>query len=330
MNKIFKNTLIIGGLICAAGLIFAIAGYLLGGNEYVAKADLNKMDGAAMREDHVYVQEKTKIDDIKGLDIDLEYVDLQIKPSGDEACYLEYTMDKRWLSDQDAKPLAWDVTDGILSMTEAPTKNSIVLIPDIGSLFNGAAFEEEKNEVTLYLPDGIALPDSRIHVDASDVSIRGMVWNRAEIHMEYGDLAIEGTVINEGELYLEDGDFSLKDSELNTAQIDMEYGDFSFKRGRMNDVSAKLSDGDASLKDVVIAGSCEIEGEYGDVAVNLAPECLQGLAMELETEYGDVDVDRAIDGAKSAGDENAAFARSLPDAVTFLKITLDDGDIVVK
>lgn len=330
MNKIFKNTLIVGGLICAVGLIFTIAGYLLGGNEYVAKADLNKMDGAAMREDRAAIQEKMKIEDIKGFDIDLECVDLKIKPSGDDSCYLGYVMDKRWLSDQDAEPLIWDVTDGVLSMTEAPTKSSIVLIPDIGSLFNGDALEEEKNEVTVYLPEGAALSDSKIHLDSGDAQVSGLVLDRAEIHMEYGDLAMENAVVSDGTIYLEDGDFSLKDSELDTAQIDMEYGDFSFKHGSMNAVSATLSDGDVSLKDIVIAGKCTIDGEYGDVTVKLAPECLQNLAMQLETNYGDVDVDRAIDGAKSAGDETATFTRGLPDAASFLKITLDDGDIVIE
>lgn len=330
MNKILKNTLIVGGLICAAGLILAIAGYLLGGNEYVAKADLNKMDGAAMREDRAAIQEKTKIEDVRRINIDLEYIDLKIKPSSDESCYLEYVLDKRWLSDQNAEPLIWDVTDGVLSMTEAPTKSSIVLLPDIGSLFNGAAFEEEKSEVTLYMPKGTVLSDSRLHMDGGDVQVSSLVLDRVEISMEYDDLAMEDIVINEGEIYLEDGELSLKDSELNTVQIDMEYGDFSFKRGTMNAVSVKLSDGDSHMSDVMIAGNCEIAGEYGDVTVKLAPECLQALAMQLETAYGDVDVDHAIDGAKSAGDETATFARSLSNASSFLKITLDDGDIVIK
>lgn len=330
MNKILKNTLIVGGLICAVGLILAIAGYLLGGNEYVAKADLNKMDGSAMREDHAAIQEKTKIEDVRGINIDLEYIDLKIKPSSDESFYLEYILDKRWISDQNAEPLIWDVTDGVLSMTEAPTRSSIVLLPDIGSLFNGVAFEEEKNEVTLYMPKGTVLSDSRLHMDGGDVQVSSLVLDRVEISMEYDDLAMEDIVINEGEIYLEDGDLSLRDSKLNTVQIDMEYGDFSFKRGTMNAVSAKLSDGDSYMSDVMIAGNCEIAGEYGDVTVKLAPECLQALAMQLESAYGDVNVDHAIDGAKSVGDETATFARSLSNASSFLKITLDDGDIVIK
>lgn len=330
MSKVLKNTLIIGALICAVGLILALAGYLLGGNDYVAQADLNKMDASAMRSDNIYIQEKVKVDDIRGLNIDLEYIDLHLKPSDDDSCYLEYTLDRRWVSDKNADPLIWDVKDGVLSMKEAPTKSRIVLVPDIGSLLNGEAFEEEKNEVIVYMPEETVLSDSNIHLDGGDAFVSGLFMSHVEISLEYGDMIMKDTEINEGSLSFEDGDFIAEKSDINMVEIEIGYGDFIFTHGMLNGVQTEVSDGDSCFKDVFIEGNCEITGRYGDVEVKLNQDCLDTLDMQLDVGYGDIDIAREIDGSRATGDGTATFARALKNATASLKITLDDGDIVIK
>ena len=63
MKNIVKNILITSVVLCGTGIVLYGAGNLLGGKEYVKAANLNRLDGTAMRgePDGVKQMEKTKI-----------------------------------------------------------------------------------------------------------------------------------------------------------------------------------------------------------------------------------------------------------------------------
>ena len=86
----------------ACGVVLTGIGVASGGNKYVKAADLNKMDGAAKKEDNEALLSKTKIDNFDSVDISMTDMNLQVICSDDQSCYISYQA-----SNQKEEPISY-------------------------------------------------------------------------------------------------------------------------------------------------------------------------------------------------------------------------------
>jgi len=323
MSKKSKIALIVSACLCIAGLVFFGAGWLLGGVEYLKVNDITRMEADALRSERLSVKEKTQIDPVKGFDINLEYADLYIKPSGDDKFYIEYA-----LNTSGKDPIKMDVTGGMLTVTDEYKAEVFISLPDIGLLF-GAEPVEYKNEMVLYVPEGTELENSILKLEDGDFTAADITMNNIDIEMYYGNLNISNVVIDKGVVDVEDGDGEFADVQMNSMQLCMEYGNLSYSSGIVDNSDIELKDGNANFDSVHFAGNNSISDEYGNVTLKMQAEDLINLDLNLATEYGKVYTPEELYGSNSKTGDAETFTRKTDNAKGLLMVDAEDGNITV-
>jgi hypothetical protein len=116
----------VGCLVC--GVVLTGIGVASGGNKYVKAADLNKMDGAAKKEDNEALLSKTKIDNFDSVDISMTDMNLQVICSDDQSCYISYQA-----SNQKTEPISGNNSSGLLMYLIGRRKYPIVNMSESNS-----------------------------------------------------------------------------------------------------------------------------------------------------------------------------------------------------
>lgn len=294
MNRLSKYTLLLAVGLCIFGVIFLAVGAGFGGLDFLSSKNLDSTSLSSS--DKQYQMPKTKIDDFDQLEIDTSYMDVSIRPSEDDSCYLSYNI----TGNETANPFQYKIDNGTLSIKEDHSAESHFFVgidySSLANLFTGRTIvTEETDSVTLWIP-------SKKQYTATAIS------------SEDGDISIEGLNVQQ---------FSLKTS----------YGDVAIKNSSLGNVTFYSSDGDLSCENTSFSGSCAFDLTYGEAAFTLVDSQKTVLSLSLETNYGEISVTDKLSEGASIGYEDDAITSyqktgSSPD--NYLSITCDDGDIDLK
>ena len=240
--------------------------------------------------------EKTRIDPVHKLQINLEYIDFEIRPSGDDNYYLEYQLDGDEVGPEYENPLTYQVSGDTLSVKEEYESGSYHVHVDIGflsGLYSDKEVHDYRNVVTLYVPEDSAFAESTIVLGDGDMDADGLNVRDTDITLDYGDL-------------------SLADSTLAACNISM-------------------SDGSVEATGLSIEEAVQIKSNYGDVDIQLASECADDISLDLSAVYGDVEVAKNIQGDKmmDSDEDIVRFERDTGSSGT-LKIVMEDGNIKLR
>lgn len=368
MKKYAKIGLISGVVLCVAGGVLVGIGTAAGGRAYVRAADLNSMDGR-VREEEFLTMEKTKLEEIRELELDITDLDVSIQPSGDDNYYLEYRLD----SNRGKRSISYEVQDGILHLKEENEDRNKMFMIDISflsDLMNGKERREKREHVTLYVPEGKELDRCSAEIGDGDLEVSGLACAQVSLTVHSGDLKIKNASLKNGlvsindgdleaetvtsedmEIYLGDGDAAAKnciwkDSILSVrdgdwtgdkeqyANIDLEisFGDWKTKESILEEVTASLRDGDVKATDLSISGKTEIQSGFGDVQLSIQPENAAQLNMALDTQYGDVNIDSDQSGqtSENRSEDGVHFERKTENPTGTVTVECSDGDITVR
>ena len=229
----------------ACGVVLTGIGVASGGNKYVKAADLNKMDGAAKKEDNEALLSKTKIDNFDSVDISMTDMNLQVICSDDQSCYISYQA-----SNQKEEPISYQVEDNKLAIQENRNAGKSYYHVDIGFLsefFNREALTTDENVVTLYVPEG-------------------QKWKTAAIKMDMGNILLNDCKIENGTIQTDSGDMFFKNCDFENLKVDKDMGDLYF----------------IGKEDVMRTWNIQVDTNMGNVKVD---DVLNGKMMEDEDDY---------------------------------------------
>lgn len=233
----------VGCLVC--GVVLTGIGVASGGNKYVKAADLNKMDGAAKKEDNEALLSKTKIDNFDSVDISMTDMNLQVICSDDQSCYISYQA-----SNQKEEPISYQVEDNKLTIQENRNDGKSYYHVDIGFLsefFNREALNTDENVVTLYVPEG-------------------QKWKTAAIKMDMGNILLNDCEIKNGTIQTDSGDMFFKNCDFENLKVDTDMGNLYF----------------IGKEDVMRTWNIQVDTNMGNVKVD---DVLNGKMMEDEDDY---------------------------------------------
>lgn len=329
-------------------------------------SDINEMDGS-IQEQKVFTMKKTKLEEITDIEIDLDEIELTVKPSEDENYYLEYQVKSR----KGKNPLEYGVENGALSITEKTEEKFYFIQIDLSFLSDwlGQPEMESREEVVLYVPSDKKLNSFSAKIGYNDCYIEGLNGAEADIYLDFGNLIIKDSVIDEGSIVLEDGGMEaerlkcdetdvrlqygsllindsewddstvqIEDGDLETNQflctqtdIRIEYGGFMGKNSTMKDSTVSLEDGGMTAEDIRIEGDVTIDSEYGDILLDIDPENIMGLSMSCDTEYGSIEIGD-LDGqiSRNEEEETMSYERKAAQESGCLQIQCEEGDIEIK
>lgn len=295
MNKIGKYALTTGAIACVAGLLLFGIGSVAGGADYVAGRDLNQIQESDNNGEKVLTLDKTKLADVQSLRLDLNDVDLRIKPSDDSHAYLEYQVTA---NKKGKDPVSYGVTDGVLTIKEAGSGTGSyfqgvhVDVSFLGALLTGknnALTEEEyyENIITLYLPTEKTLESSTIQMGDGDLSIEGLTGKDVDWTLGYGDLEMKNSTVDGGTIVSKDGDAVLNTVTSRNVDWTLEYGD-------LEATSTEFTEGSVLLEDGCVDGK---KNQWNDLPLTLkyqdwTEENASWNNVTLTMEDGDVDIER--------------------------------------
>ncbi len=292
MKRSGKILLTAGIILCAAGAGLGIVGWLTGGKTYIAKADLNSMDAAATRDNKPIVMEKTKLDDIREVQIHLKDIDLEMQPSEDDHYYLSYQLENDYASD----PIEYEVADGVLKLDENIKEKLYVVHVDldfIEFLSGDYDIDDYEDRVTLYVPKGQMLDGGSIKIDDGDMTARGVGWQKVDLQLASGDLTIR--------------DAAIADSEIT------------------------VLDGDIMADNLTVTGEVAMLDRDGDVMLAMNPETMENVTMVLDTMDGEIyNSGNIVGDMYREGEDKAHFERQGSENGGKLTVKANDGDIMVK
>lgn len=368
MGKRIKFGMLLGAGMLLVGAVLFLSGYAAGGKAYLTKTDLNKMSGnTGLREgENAFVLEKTKLEELNGLSVDLDFIDFLVKPSEDENFYLSYEVQ----GENGKNPLEYRVESGVLEVKEKGSRFFGIHV-DVGGLQDmlvGKEKSEKRNEVIVYVPKEFIFADCHVMLADGDMKAEGLLCEKADLELSYGNLEIkdasfsggrmvlsDGDIqaeaasfhgmelklsygdflgtdssICEGSLYLSDGNAELKHTELKNMDMELSYGNLILENMRMEDCRAVLGDGDMKAASVGFLGENKVEGSYGDVSIQTRKGEAEAMALRLCTEYGDIEVADGLSGSLSEKGDRQRFERTVESSGTILEISLTDGDISLR
>lgn len=313
MNKFTKFTLLTAVLLCIIGGILITAGIAGNGLNDLADATQNA-SGTLNGTSKEYRMNKTRLEDITNIQVELSNMSFQILPSDDDFCYLSYqtTGGKK-------NPVSYEVKDGTLSLRENDRNISFSIGIDYSSLTDMLLGKKSDSDsydylAVLYLPKETILKSADIHLDYGDVIIRGLTADSFDVSLNCGDLNIR---------------------KLNADAFDasLDYGDATLKDCHLNNGTLKMSDGDTSVTGTLFTGKNIIESSYGDVSVTLDEKQKDTLGLSCSTSYGEINLPKSLQDSASrltSSDDIQEFEKQGTDTSASFTVKCDDGDITIQ
>ena len=292
MKKWMKACMVTGLSCMIVGAVLYGAGYVFGGKTYVRTADLNHFGTSGASEQTASsILPKTQVDDYRNLDIHLDMLDLNVVRSEDDHFYISYEAQSK-----NGKPaVTYSVENDTLTVNERETKGHYVNIDVdfLADLLNRKEERQQKNLITLYVPERTKINHVKIDGDMSDIRLSSMTVTSGSLQTDMGDVEIER-------------------SNLDTCSFSSGSGDFDFTGITWKENTEIISD----------MGAVDIEG---------TPEVLTKLAIQVTTDMGDIDVSERLNGKvmENETDNLQTFEQKVEKATGSLTIETNSGDISV-
>lgn len=372
MNKIAKTALMTGAVLCAAGVVLSTAGYFAGGKDFTYASDHfyvsgGNSSGKNSAGKNLEVMKKKQIEDFTKLKADFRNLDLDIRTSGDDHYYMEYTLEKSGKK----SPLTWNDKDGELTLKESGGSGGKYYVNFNLGFLNGDLNKEEKlderNTVILYVPEKAELSEAEIRLSDGDLTVEQLLCKNLDVTLSDGDMTLDKGSFEEFTAEFGDGDLAAGDlkadqlklknsegdvgadnAELGTADIELGDGDLTVKdisctdkidlnsssgdvilgKTVLADGKLSLGDGELTMDGSTFNGDMEISNSNGDVSIEMKAGGVKNTSIHLETSNGDVDTSQISAGSsQSAEDEYSVYDSNAGEAAPVLNVKCGDGDI---
>ena len=190
MKKWMKACMVTGLSCMIVGAVLYGAGYVFGGKTYVRTADLNHFGTSGASEQTASsILPKTQVDDYRNLDIHLDMLDLNVVRSEDDHFYISYEAQSK-----NGKPaVTYSVENDTLTVNERETKGHYVNIDVdfLADLLNRKEERQQKNLITLYVPERTKINHVKIDGDMSDIRLSSMTVTSGSLQTYSGDVVID-------------------------------------------------------------------------------------------------------------------------------------------
>lgn len=262
-----KKTAIVGGILLLAGLIVAVAGYMLsGGDLSVVNGEVGPIyvnvgeDGgavgfgstgkgqprnepASVPAEYELVSYEYSADEVQLVDVSEDAANIFVEPSRDGKVHLSVAENQR---------RSYSVTcqGGVLRVV-----SELRSAPSAGGHWESA-------EVHLSLPDGVALD---MENDAGNVSISGLGLLAAELDIDAGNIELsELAVESKLSLGCDAGNVVLSGVEAGVIYAENDAGNIVFAAVTARQIEAECSMGEIIAEDVT-AGTLALENDCGNI-----------------------------------------------------------------
>lgn len=270
MTKLMRGTLAVSGICIVAGLGLSLAGFLMGGEPgfWINSTGLyTNQEARNLSAGKLVKLEKTEIDPFTSMDVTINYGDITVKPSGDDSCYLEYSLYIR------NKEPEYAVKDGILTFTCVPE-------PDSGETCGSAGFfalqsaDIEKGSLTIYVPENNPMDTVKLYTSDSDVVYAGPDAGTLDMTSRYGKIKLNGVKADTALLTSSDGVVRCSDGTFTSLDIINKYGDTDLESINADRLNIEASDSQITLRDIV-SKTISVVNDYGNIkSSNLAADTL--------------------------------------------------------
>lgn len=346
-----KKFFIICGILAAVGFLIAVIGISLGGLVTSIRVggdglSVQTLEDRKKEGKNSYIEDKKTLEEFQSMDIDLEYVDLEVKISDHYG--IEYGMDSVY-------KLSYEVENGRLKVVQK-TKHSFSLF-SFGIGFNNYSGLQEKNYVIIYVPEDVSLKEALIKNDSGDITYVGINAHLLNIKDEYGDVEIKEVESSDVTVKADSGNILLDQIKSEGFTIENEYGEVSANQIESDEIKLTLDSGDCEIHQIkaekliikneyggvfadqvetngikltLDSGNCkmnrvsveniEVDAEYGDVEIALN-EDIYTYGYDLNTEYGDITLD--------GDDKGEQYTVIYNDKNRNIKINCDSGNVKI-
>lgn len=321
------------------GLILTAVGFLLGGKEYVAYANLNDFSLKGKQTVQKIELIKEPLKDFQELDVRLDVANFTIEPSNDEYAYLSYLSTNRDI----ASTLRYQEKDGTLVLEKTRLQNFFIDISFFNNLFNPTGIgQSDQLGITLYLPEKMLDTDS-IHVEVGTATLSHLQAKQAKISVESGKLVLTDTTfatlkarnevgnttfkqntIDELTFQSESGNLILEENTLHAGTIHSEFGNMTLDNSQFNNTQFKTESGTIKGQHVTFIGENNLKSEYGDITLGLTKSTLQDTHFFLQTEHGKVSV------RNLTGKQTTTSFESNQKAQHIFNATIESGNITIE
>lgn len=334
MSKKIKMGLLAGFVLCFFGIFLFFLCYMAGGKSYVETADLDRLDGTATWEDRKpdLILEKTKLEDITSIEVELNDIHFFIEPSEDENYYISYQVKSR----KKQTPIQYKIESKVLTIKENKKSFSFISIGiDIGGFFTGNLKKEKEEDyqekVIIYVPKQEKLKDCQVTLHDSDIRIKEFCCENAKIELAYGNLFLENASFLESSMTLGDGKMEIENTDLHDTNIIISYGDLKIKNDTIENGNILLKDGTMDSSNVKFLKQNTIKSQYGDIKLGIEKEILNTMNLKLKTNYGKIEVPKDLSGSKESNEDNdtQSYEKTIENTENELQIIAEDGDIIL-
>lgn len=312
---------------------------------------------------YTYEAEKKELGSFKDIIADLKGMDLKIKPSDDNKCYISYKIYCYNRHD----PFTIRVKDDVLRLDGRQIK------PALHTSRKGKnTFQTTIANATLLLPSRI-FSKLDLKTSTGSISLRKISCKTADLETAYGDVDAKRLTASEpvniktnagnitlsssrvsgriklksiygdvnakkldirGSLYLtaKSGDIIASDlSVLGITGLKSSYGDIKMKKLRVSGgLNINADSGSIYMQDAFLSGKTKIRSEYGDVDLRLKNTCLDDLGIQAKVIDGNLTVGKVLGGnKKKAGDFGWIFTKPA-NRNAQIDIIVNCGDISIK
>ena len=309
MKKWMKACMVTGFSCMIGGAVLYGAGYVFGGETYVRTADLNHFGTSGASEQTASsILPKTQVDDYRNLDIHLDMLDLNVVRSEDDHFYISYEAQSK-----NGEPaVTYSVENDTLTVNERETKGHYVNIDVdfLADLLNRKEERQQKNLITLYVPERTKINHVKIDGDMSDIRLSSMTVTSGSLQTYSGDVVIDDCDIRHFGLKTDMGEVEVERSNLDTCSFSSGSGDFDFTG-------------------ITWKGNTELTSDMGEVDIEGTPEVLTKLAIQVTTDMGGIDVSDQLNGKvmENETDNLQTFEQKVEKATESLTIETNSGDI---
>ena len=326
MNKTIKIALAVGIACCLFGGILHGIGRYTGGENYVRNTDMDSFDGEEKRE--VIKLDKKKLEDFERIEVNFEDLDLVIKPSDDDSCYLSYRLFKR----KRKNPLACEVKGDTLRLEETGAGASFYVQVDLNFLTHMGEWDENADIVTLYVPEEKMIEDCSLAIGDGDLLVEKLKSKNVTLKLNSGDMILEKSDFDVCKILDEDGDIHISESLCKELQINSHSGDVLLRDMELPKLTARIEDGDFDAKEITVSGETEIKSSCGDVSVYFADDSGEDTEIMARTESGDLSVEKSLKGTRKSDEygDVSEYEQNVEKAAGHLNIKCSDGDIILR
>lgn len=261
MNKVMRGTLAAAGICIVAGLGLSLAGFVMGGEPgfWIGRSGLYTNREVRTKNAGKLVElEKTEIDPFTSMDVRADYGSITVKPSGDDSCYLEYSL---YVRDKDP---VYTVKNGILTFTCIPDANSSETWGSAGFFVVNTADVHESGSLTIYVPENTPMNTVKLYTSNSDVVYAGPDAGTLDLTSKYGSIRLNGVKAESAFLTASDGVIRCSDGTFTSLDIINKYGDTSLERINSDRLDIEASDSRITMMDLV-SKNISVVNNYGSI-----------------------------------------------------------------